>query len=386
MGRILLFSYLILSLFLTSQEFKSSLKRKHLNHIISTHPDTTTRKNLFKAESCSDYLKIEEVFTIGEGSTEVIEMTEGFFYIHKKGVVDAKSGKLYNLKEQKDRLSLYKFFSDSIFCIRVKGEQHIFNLISDYQYYKKRWTSNALYLNSVETYQSNLIPIFENDTTLLITDLKSGQIITRLSGHSIFSKNISQIGNTYYVANKYLYRINLRSGKIEKRIPLINNLSSNVLEVKDVLFYWDRGVGLKAYDVKRDNVIWEYPSKVDFDIKLIVTESHLYFSDGKIKALDVTTGELLWVDSAGELLVENSNLTRIGDYLLTGYYMDSDAVLAMIDMKTGSVTCNARDLPDETGFYRYTFLQFFDDKSAYGKDDGSYARKLVRFKLLPTID
>jgi hypothetical protein len=96
------------------------------------------------------------------------------------------------------------------------------------------------------------------------------------------------------------------------------------------------------------------------------------------------TGELKWVDSARELLVDNSNITSLASYLLTGYYMDSDAVIAMIDAETGSVTCNAIDLPDETGYNRYTFYEFSHGKFVYAKDDGGYERKLVRFELLTT--
>lgn len=346
--------------------------------------DTTKRKKLYEAEACTDYLEIKDVFTIGKGGTEVIEIRNGFFYIDTQGILDVKDGMLYNLKTQADRNLLYKLLGDSIICLRLKNEQHIFNLKTDYQYVKKRWTSYTFNPGSVETYNKSIVPVFENDSTLLVTDLKLGKVLTRIADSRAFSGNILRSEDYLYVGGKSLYKINLQTGLIELTIPLINSLSSNIVLENDIIIFWDKGMGMKAYDSKLDKVVWEYSSRAKSPIKLMTDGRNVYFNDERVKAVNAKTGELNWIDSAGEAAIKNTNITLSGTCLLTGMAFDSDAVIVLLDTETGGVLCNGYDMPDEKGFYRYTFYNYTDNKFLFAKDGGGYDKKMVKFELLKT--
>lgn len=336
--------------------------------------------------SCSEYINNlpDEIYNIGLLKTEIREIKNGLVYVHKKGILNLVDGELLDLKKAEDRKEVYKILKDSILCLWLNEEQYIFNLLSNYQYYRKRWSTGVFKtIKRIESYNGTSIPIFENDSTLLIVDLGTNRILKRISGNGKFNGHTLIVSNHLFVGNKhFLYDIDMKNGNIDSEIELLNGLQSNVLSYEGLIIYWDRAQGLVAYDTINKKVVWKYSSRyTDFFVKIMIFGDKIYFNDGKFNCLDTTTGKLLWTDNTNSYAVNEDNFTLSEKYMVTGIYGDSYGFIILIDNKTGMPICSGREMPNDIGVYRYDFFHFSSKGQFYGIDGGGYEKKIVRLKF-----
>lgn len=336
--------------------------------------------------SCSEYINNlpEEIYNIGLQKTEISEIKNGLVYVHKKGILNLLNGELFDLKKAEDRKEVYKVLKDSVLCLWLNEEQYVFNLLSNYQYYRKRWSTGVFKnIKRIESYNGTSIPIFENDSTLLIVDITTNRIIKRISGNGKFTGHTLTVDDHLFIGNKrFLYEINMINGNVDSEIELLDGLQSNVLSHEGLIIYWDRGQGLVAYDTINKKVVWKYGSKYnDFFVKIMVFGNKIFFNDGKFNCLDTKTGKLLWTDNTNSSAVNEDNFTLTEKYLVTGIYGDSEGVIVLIDNNTGIPICSGREMSNDIGLYRYDFFHFSSKGQFYGIDGGGYEKKIVSLKL-----
>ena len=345
------------------------------------------QREFYQSGSCSDYLydSLTEFFKSDVKNVSTIEVKNGLIYIDKNGFLDLTSGKILDPDNVSHRESLYKILGDSVICLRTEAEQYIFNLLSGYQYFRKKWKSGIFRFPDVmETYSGSIIPVFENDSALLIVELKSNRILKKISGGRYFHKSVAQNASHLFLGNnKYIYKINKNDGRVELEVKLKGGLSSDIIVTTKSIIFSDRRNGISAIDLLDGKLIWEQSIvKSGYFIKLVNDDKNLYLNDDKIKALDLKTGKIVWTDNSDEHATDNNNLIMASDELLiTGTYYDEDGVIGLFNAKSGELLCNGRDMPNKIGFDQYTFYNFTQKPFFYAKDGGNHGYRIVRFEL-----
>lgn len=318
---------------------------------------------------------------VNSKSTIITELKNGIVYIDGKGFLNLLTGKVYRLQDSIERAHLAKALGDSILAIRNSREQVVVNLKTNYSYYKKKWSTRIFNTQPViESYNSSIIPIFQNDSTVLITSIRDNRILLKLSGAGKFNSKTFIADNHLLLANRdFCYKISM-DGAIILQIPLVQGIYSDVLLVNKQLIFWNKESGLEAY--REDGVLaWRYPANISTYINLIRQENTVYFNDGNVKCLDLESGNILWSRTEEPQAIDNNNLTVTGKYIITALYHDSDASIVLIDKSNGKLICDGYSMENEFGLDRYVFFRFFKNNTFFAKDAGGYGYDILKISL-----
>lgn len=334
--------------------------------------------------SCKFYFneEIKSFLTLDTKSVQIVELKNGLIYINGKGFLSLVDGTMFSIKDSVDRLRLYQILGDSILSFRSQKEQIVLNLLTDYHYYKKKWSTKIFATQLiVESYNGNVVPIYDNDSSILITSLRDNRILGRVSGDGAFSNRIFSYKEHFYLSdNTTCYKVAL-NGTIAWRFPMESRVSSDLLFENEKIFFWSKGLGLLTLDESGALLSRYHSLNNSKHIKLVCQPGVMYFNDRNLRAIDLHSGEELWVNNNGPLATDNNNWAVSQKFIVTGLYRDSDASTVLIDKNTGGLICDGYDMENGVGLDRYTFFRFTTDDGFYAMDGGGYGYQIVKITL-----
>ncbi|WP_202857998.1 outer membrane protein assembly factor BamB family protein [Fulvivirga marina] len=160
------------------------------------------------------------------------------------------------------------------------------------------------------------------------------------SDSRIFNCPIINGDRVLVVNESTLMILNKRNGNPVSRYSIGGKVLSGMKISDDCVYMVVKDIGLVAFDLMKNEVIWTYPlgryaSKKN---RIAYDDRYVYVTDNSLFALDKESGVLKWtIDETDNGYIEKTELTVIKDFLLFYLYEEGDQFLTVADKKSGSI-------------------------------------------------
>ena len=177
-------------------------------------------------------------------------------------------------------------------------------------------------------------------STLQALDLYSGKVKWEVQfDGSIYTKPQLYQDNLIICTKQEIFFINADDGSILWKKGLGGKIASNIEIVDHVAYLWSVGVGLLAFDLEKQEMIWSFHDvEQEFNnYHLILDKDTIYFASGPIYAVNRQDGTLLW-KSDNYCAYQPNFLSLAGNYLIFyGGCYDEQPIISAVTKHDGTL-------------------------------------------------